>query len=77
MVLDAWEEVPLALPPSTTVTELKERALARARIDTPAEQYLVKFRGAELAEGEATLGDSGVVPNGALIVMPRRRVPVR
>ncbi len=76
-VLDTWDEIPLTVDGQTPVTELKRQALARARVRRPAEDYLVKFRGAELPEGEATLMDAGVVPNGALIVLPRRRIPAR
>lgn len=76
-VLDTWDEVALALPGETPVAELKRRALERAGVRAPAEGYVVKFRGAELPEGEVTLAQAGLVPNGALIVLPRRRIPAR
>ena len=38
--------------------------------------YLVKYRGAELAD-QQSLADAGVVPNAGLIVLARRRRPVR
>jgi hypothetical protein len=38
---------------------------------------VVKYKGAELYEGSKTLADSGVVPDAALIVLLRRRIPVR
>jgi hypothetical protein len=41
------------------------------------EEYLVKFRGAELFDESKSLSEAGVVPNAALIVLPRRRRPVR
>jgi hypothetical protein len=37
----------------------------------------MKFRGAELRDESRSLADAGLVPNGALIVLPRRRRPVR
>jgi hypothetical protein len=76
-VLDTWEEIPLTFPAETPVAEVKRAALARARVRRPAGEYLVKFRGAELAEGSRTLADSGVVANSPLIVLARRRVPAR
>ena len=76
MVLDHWDDIALNYPDSTMVSALKGDALRAAKVIQPAEDYLVKFRGAELADGE-TLAQAGVVPNGALIVMARRRIPVR
>jgi hypothetical protein len=39
--------------------------------------YVLKFRGAELQNESDSLAQAGVVPNGALIVLPKRRRPVR
>jgi hypothetical protein len=77
MVLDTWEEIPVVALSTTPVSELKARALEAARVARAPEDYLVKFRGAEVPEGETTVADAGLVPNGALIVLPRRRVPAR
>jgi hypothetical protein len=76
-VQDAWDEVPLALPPATPVAELKRRALEATRVTRNPDEYVVKFRGAELIDESRSLVDAGLVPNGALIVLPRRRQPVR
>lgn len=76
-VLDTWDQIPLDLPPSLSITELKRLALAQAGVPASPEQYLVKYRGAELYENGATLADAGIVPNAALIVLHRRRQPVR
>jgi hypothetical protein len=77
MVQDAWDQVSLTLPPAATVLELKQRALALThRVGNP-EEYQVKFRGAAVLDESRSLAESGVVPNAALIVMPRRRHPVR
>jgi hypothetical protein len=77
MVQDAWDQVSLELPPATTVSELKQRALALTHQSGKADDYLVKFRGAEVLDEGRSLAESGVVPNAALIVMPRHRRPVR
>jgi len=74
-LLDTWDEVRVELPASTPVSEVKRLVLADRGMGP--EGYLVKYLGAELTEGTTTLADAGVQPNGALIVLPRRRTPVR
>lgn len=76
-VLDTWDEFALDLAPDTAVAEVKRLALACARVPASPDGYMVKFRGALLSEGETTLGQAGVVPNAALIVLPRGRRPAR
>jgi hypothetical protein len=39
--------------------------------------YMVKYRGAQLLDEQRTLAEAGVVSNAPLIVMARRRRPVR
>jgi hypothetical protein len=77
MVQDAWDQVLLQLPASTPVSELKRQALQRTHVDRDPTGYLVKFRGAELLDENRTLDDAGVVGNAQLIVLARRRRPVR
>ena len=77
MVQDAWDEVRLELPVSTPLGELKRQALAATRVTGDPAGYLLKFRGAELYDEARSVADAGLVPNGAVIVVPRRRRPVR
>jgi hypothetical protein len=77
MVEDVWNEVLLELPPETPVGEIKRQALALTRVKGDPSQYVLKFRGAELFDETRSASASGLVPNGALIVMARRRRPVR
>jgi hypothetical protein len=77
MVQDAWDEVLLELPSTTALAELKRRALRATRVSGDPESYVLKFRGALLDDETRSLADAGLVANGALIVMPRRRRPVR
>ncbi len=77
MVLDTWDEIAFEVPPTVRVADLKARALRQARVASAADRYLVKFRGAEVPEGETTVGEAGIVANGALIVLPRRRIPAK
>lgn len=76
-VADVWDAVPLDLEPSTSLADLKREALHRARVRHDPDEYVVKFRGAEMLDESATLRDAGIPPNAALIVLPRRRRPVR
>lgn len=77
MVSDAWDAVSLDLPSSTPVSEIKGEALARTRVKGDPGEYLVKFRGAELDDETQSLKDAGVPANASLIVLRRRRRPVR
>lgn len=78
-VIDAWDTVALDVPPSTPLHELKVEALRRAltRQDPPADDYELKFRGALVLDEQQTIAGAGVPQDGALIVLPRRRRPVR
>lgn len=75
-VLDTWDTVELAVPATTPIGEVKQQALTKAGVARPADAYLVKYLGAEVPEA-STLATAGVAANGALIVLSRRRRPVR
>jgi len=77
MVEEVWTEVLLELPASTPVGEIKRQALAASRVTRDPANYVLKFRGAELSDEARTAAEWGLVPNGALIVLARRRRPVR
>ena len=77
MVQDVWDEVRLPFEPARSVAELKRQALAVTRVRRDPDEYLVKFRGAELLNEAGSLADAGVIPNANLIILPRRRRPVR
>jgi hypothetical protein len=77
MVQDVWDEVRLDLPGTTPLGEVKRRALEATRVMRDPGGYVLKFRGAELQDESESLAQAGVVPNGALIVLPKRRRPVR
>jgi hypothetical protein len=76
MVTDAWDEVPLQLPVTATLGDLKRQALEATRVTRDPAGYLVKYRGAEVPD-QQSLAEAGVVPNAGLIVLARRRRPVR
>ena len=77
MVEDVWDEVFLEMPTETPVAEVKRQALVRAHVRRDPSEYVLKFRGAEISDESRSLADAGLVPNGALIVLSRRRRPVR
>ncbi len=77
MVHDVWDEVKLDVPGSASVAEVKRLALERARVTRDPDSFVVKHRGAEVQDEARTLSDEGVVPNAPLIVLSRRRRPVR
>jgi hypothetical protein len=77
MVEDVWNEVLLELPPETPVGDIKRQALRTSHVTGDPSNYVLKYRGAELLEESRSAADVGLVPNGALIVLARRRRPVR
>ena len=78
MVTPVWDQVSVAVDEATPVVELKRRALEQA-LQRPvrAEEYIVKFRGAQVLDETVALGALGAGPNAPFIVLPARRQPVR
>ena len=76
MVHEVWDDIPLVVTAATTVREIKQRALAAARVVESADAFLVKFRGAELADEAQTVAQSGMPAGAPLIVLRRSRRPV-
>jgi hypothetical protein len=76
-VEDVWDEVFLELPDELPVSEVKRQALELTRVQGDPSEYVLKFRGAEVSDESVSLANAGLVPNGALIVLARRRRPVR
>lgn len=76
-VLDAWDQLTLAVTAETTVGEVKRRALSDALGGRPVDPdaYEVKLRGGLVTDEGVTLDVLGVHANVALIVLPRRRRP--
>lgn len=77
MVHDVWDEVKLEVSGSASVGQVKRIALERARVMGDPDGYLVKHRGAEVQDEDRTLVEEGIAPNAPLIVLSRRRRPVR
>ena len=77
MVEDAWDEAVLEVPETTSLAELKRAALELTHVQGNPSEYVLKYRGAEVSDEGRTLRQAGVIPNSALIVLSRRRRPVR
>ncbi|HZA94353.1 MAG TPA: hypothetical protein VE420_17145 [Gemmatimonadales bacterium] len=76
-VEDAWDEVFLELPDGTPLSELKRQALELTHISRNPSEYLIKYRGAALSDESRSLAQVGFVPNSPLIILAKRRRPVR
>ena len=76
-VEDAWDEVLLQLPDGTPLSELKRQALEVTHITRNPSEYLIKYRGAAVSDESRSLAQMGFVPNSALIILAKRRRPVR
>lgn len=77
MVTDNWDEVSFDLPADTPIASLKRRALEMSSVAGDPAEYIVKYRGAQLLDENQSLAQAGVVKNAPLIVLRRRRQPVR
>ena len=76
-VEDVWDEVFLELSDELPMSEVKRQALELTRVQRDPSEYVLKFRGAEVSDESVSIARAGLVPNGALIVLARRRRPVR
>lgn len=75
---DTWTALAMEASPDETVAALKERALRAFHFDAGrAEAYEVKHGGAALRNETLGLGASGIGDGAALVVLARRRRPVR
>jgi hypothetical protein len=77
-VADAWETFALEAAVGESAAALKERALASARIDVArAPLYEMKVGGALVRDESKPLVGLGVRNGASLVVLSRRRRPVR
>jgi hypothetical protein len=76
-VAEAWDAVRMEVSPSTLVDEAKRAALDILMSDNKApDAYEVKLRGV-LVEERSTMQDAGVTNGATLLVIGRRKRPVR
>jgi hypothetical protein len=77
MLTDMWDEFHLDLPPETPLSQVKQQVLDLGHLPSDPAKYVIKYRGAELVDEASSLAELGIVRNAALIMLPRRRQPVR
>jgi hypothetical protein len=75
---DSWQSSDLPAEAGDTVAAVKARVLAADRVPVErASQYEVKHGGALVKDESRSLASLGIGDGSALIVLPRRRRPVR
>ena len=75
---ELWDAVRVIARPEMSVAEMKQRVVAELFTDhaQPAD-FVLKFRGWEILDENASLTDCGIVNGSILLVGYRRRRPVR
>lgn len=76
-VHDAWDTVEIPFDADTTIARIKARALEQCRVTADPAIFVVKYRGAAIIDESATPVAAGLQPGSPLIVLRRRRRPVR
>ena len=75
---EIWDTVKASVSTTTPVRELKVRALETLYpVDEPADEFVLKLRGWEVLDENASLAEVGVVDGSILLMTYRRRRPVR
>lgn len=75
---DQWTPLHLTAMAGDTVGDVKGRALAAVHVDAShADRYEVKFGGALVRNEAATLSACRIGEGAALVVLSKRRRPVR
>ena len=75
---EVWDTVRLEVPPDEPVLSLKVRALEALYPDGDFhEDFVLKLRGFEVLDENASVGDVGAVDGSIFLLTHRRRRPVR
>ena len=75
---EVWDAVRVTAMPSTSVREVKRAAMAELMPDVETlDAYVVKLRGIEVLDEGLSLEAAGALDGSTLLVMSRRRRPVR
>ncbi len=77
-VADLWDSVRVDAPPTEPVISVKRAALeALYPAGIPADDYVARLHGFEILDEESSLSDVGVSDGSILLLVSRRRRPVR
>lgn len=75
---EVMDAVRVVVQPSTLVRDVKQAAMTALMPDVDAiDGYVVKLRGIEVVNENASLEAAGALDGSTLLVMSRRRRPVR
>jgi hypothetical protein len=74
---EVWDVVRIVASPTQPVIDVKTAALAALHPEGTPDEMVVKLRGWEILDEAASLADSGIVDGSILVMMFRRRRPVR
>jgi len=77
-VADLWDSVRVDAPPTESVASVKRAALETLYpAGTDADEFVVRLHGFEILDEERSLSDVGVRNGSILLLVSRRRRPVR
>lgn len=77
-VADVWDAIRMDVAPGESVGAVKRRALEElSPVAYPVDEYVVKLRGFEILDENAAISECGVRNGSTLILVDRRRRPVR
>ena len=75
---EAWDAVRMDVLPSSPVRDVKQAAMAELLPDVEdIGEYVVKLRGFEVSNEDRSLQSVGALDGSTLLIMSRRRRPVR
>ena len=75
---EVWDTVKAHMSPTQTARDLKLPALAALYpVDEPSDEFVLKLRGWEVLNENATLADLGAHDGSIFLLTYRRRRPVR
>ena len=75
---ELWDTVRVVASPDTPVSQMKQQVMATLMPNADfRDDYVLKLRGWELLDHNASLRDSGIVNGSILLLAHRRRRPVR
>ena len=74
---EVWDVVRIVAEPTQPVIDVKKAALEALFPGAAPEEMVVKLRGWEILDEMASLAHSGIVDGSILVMMFRRRRPVR
>ncbi len=74
---ESWDTVKAVVSPSQSVTELKQAAIGALFPGRPASDFVLKLRGWEVLDENATLSAAGATDGSIFLLTLRRRRAVR